>query len=411
VFKVDRALLWQKELSSIPFVASKLAACEPFSYSRVDEVPDKTDRATLLGHGLRSAAFVSVAAASPVGPCALVLGSDTESDSNPVLLGRLRLLSGVFAQALARANTLNALEGALGELRELRDERPDRRPVTRTKRVSSRVTSKCRAVQRALSQVEQVAPTPSTVLLLGETGVGKEVFAEAIHALSPRRDRAMIRVNCSAIPAGLIESELFGRERGAYTGATTRQIGRFEAANNSTLFLDEIGELSPDMQVKLLRVLENRVFERLGSAHSIKVDVRIIAATNRDLEKAVATGSFREDLFYRLNVFPIALPPLRKRVEDIPGLAWEFIDEFARKCDKRIDGISKRSMEALQRYSWPGNIRELRNVIERSVIRTTGTTLILSMPDTSETGPSVSSIWAGHDGYAGAISHLRVVER
>jgi transcriptional regulator with GAF, ATPase, and Fis domain len=399
-FKVDRALLWQEELISLPFIASKLHACEPFSYTHVDEIPDSTDRATLLGHGLHSAAFVPVAAA-PVGPYALVLGSDSNAESQTAQLREMRLLSGVFAQALARASTLRALEGALGELRDLREERPEGRESTGTKQISSRLKSNCRAVQRALSQVEQVAPMPSTVLLLGETGVGKEVFAEAIHELSPRRTHEMIRVNCSAIPSALIESELFGRERGAYTGAATRQIGRFEAANHSTIFLDEIGELSPDIQVKLLRVLESRVIERLGSTRSINVDVRIIAATNRNLEQAVAAGSFRDDLFYRLNVFPIALPPLRKRAEDIPGLVWEFIDEFSRKCGKSIDGISKRSMEALQRYAWPGNIRELRNVIERSVIRTTGTTLMLSMPD----APDASAR------HAGAVPHLRVVER
>lgn len=411
VFKVDRASLWQQELASIPFIASKLEARELYSYTQIEQVPDPGARATLLGHGLRSASFVPVAAAPPAGVCALVLGSDSETAQDPLLHRKMRLLSGVFAQALARASTLTALEGALSELRELRDQRPVRRPPTAGPKASDRLKSKCRAVQSALAQVEQVAAMPSTVLLLGETGVGKEVFAEAIHELSPRREREMIRVNCSAIPAALIESELFGRERGAYTGATTRQMGRFEAAHHSTIFLDEIGELSPDMQVKLLRVLESRVIERLGSTQSIKVDARIIAATNRDLEKAVADGSFREDLFYRLNVFPIALPPLRKRVEDIPVLTWEFIDEFSRKCNKQIDGISKHSMDVLQRYSWPGNIRELRNVIERSVISTTGTTLMLSMPDAPEAAMPHGPVISSQGRRSTPASHLRIVER
>jgi transcriptional regulator with GAF, ATPase, and Fis domain len=187
-------------------------------------------------------------------------------------------------------------------------------------------------------------------------------------------------VSCAAIPAALIESELFGRERGAYTGALSRQIGRFEAANQSTLFLDEIGELPADVQVKLLRVLQERVIERLGSTQSIKVDVRIIAATNRNLEQAVADKTFREDLFYRLNVFPVTVPPLRERPEDIPGLVWSFIDEFSRLFGKSIDSISKDSLRDLQRYAWPGNVRELRNVIERAVIIATGRQLVVSAP-------------------------------
>jgi transcriptional regulator with GAF, ATPase, and Fis domain len=235
-------------------------------------------------------------------------------------------------------------------------------------------------VRHALAQVEQVAPTPATVLLLGETGVGKEVFARSIHELSPRRHRQMIRVSCAAIPSALIESELFGRERGAYTGALSRQIGRFEAANQSTLFLDEIGELSPEVQIKLLRVLQERVIERLGSTQPVKVDVRIIAATNRNLEKAVEENRFREDLFYRLNVFPIVIPPLRERVEDIPTLAWQFVNEYSRALGKRIESISKESLRQLQLYSWPGNVRELRNVIERAVIISTGPQLTVSIP-------------------------------
>jgi transcriptional regulator with GAF, ATPase, and Fis domain len=190
----------------------------------------------------------------------------------------------------------------------------------------------------------------------------------------------MIRVSCAAIPSALIESELFGRERGAYTGALTRQIGRFETANQSTLFLDEIGELSVEVQVKLLRVLEERMIERLGSPQPIKVDVRIIAATNRNLEKAVEDKSFREDLFYRLNVFPIVVPPLRERVEDIPGLVWEFVNEFSKSLGKPIESISKESMRQLQLYPWPGNVRELRNVIERAVIIATGPRLTVAMP-------------------------------
>jgi len=237
-----------------------------------------------------------------------------------------------------------------------------------------------RAIQDVLRQAQQVAPLPSTVLLLGETGVGKEVLAQTIHELSPRRDRAMVRVSCAAIPSTLIESELFGHERGAYTGAVARQAGRFEAAHQSTLFLDEIGELSTDMQVKLLRVLQDHVIERLGSTQPVKIDVRIIAATNRNLEKAVAEGRFREDLYYRLNVFPIEIPPLRERVEDVGPLAWQFVRDFSKSLSKAINSISPESIQQLERYHWPGNVRELRNVIERAVILAGGSELTIAMP-------------------------------
>jgi len=250
------------------------------------------------------------------------------------------------------------------------------------------IVSESAAIRRALEQLQQVAPTPATVLLLGETGSGKEVFAQALHELSPRGRRPMIRVSCAAIPTTLIESELFGRERGAYTGAFTRQIGRFEAADGSTLFLDEIGELPLDVQVKLLRVLQDRVIERLGSTQSIKVNVRIVAATNRNLEQAVGEKRFREDLYYRLNVFPIAVPPLRERTEDIPRLVSQFIDEFSTSFGKRIDSLSRESMTELQSYPWPGNVRELRNVIERAVILATGPVMTVRPPHASASRPS-----------------------
>jgi len=236
------------------------------------------------------------------------------------------------------------------------------------------------AIRHVLQQAEQVAPLPSTVLLLGETGVGKEILAQTIHELSPRRHRPMIRVSCAAIPSTLIESELFGHERGAYTGAVARQVGRFEAAHQSTLFLDEIGELSAEMQVKLLRVLQDHVIERLGSTQPVKVDVRIIAATNRNLERAVAEGRFREDLYYRLNVFPIEIPPLRERPEDVGPLALQFIRNFAKSLGKSIEPISDESLAELRRYHWPGNVRELRNVIERAVILARGSQLTIPMP-------------------------------
>ena len=223
-------------------------------------------------------------------------------------------------------------------------------------------------LRNMLRSAEQVAHTGSTVLILGETGTGKELLARAIHNLSPRKDRQMVTLNCAALPATLLESELFGREKGAYTGAMTRQLGRFEIADGSTIFLDEIGEMALEVQAKLLRVLQEGQFERLGNPQTIRVNVRIIASTNRELSRSVAEGRFREDLYYRLNVFSITAPPLRERIEDIPLLVWAFIKEFEKPMGKAIEKIPQKSMAALQRYPWPGNIRELKNVIENAMI-------------------------------------------
>jgi len=241
------------------------------------------------------------------------------------------------------------------------------------------VVGESAGIRTVLQMVEQVAPTDSSVLVRGETGTGKELVAQAIHRLSPRRTRVMVKINCAALPSGLVESELFGREKGAFTGAMTSQVGRFEIADGSTLFLDEIGELPLDLQSKLLRVLESGEFERLGSPKTIKVNVRVIAATNRDLAEAIKQGRFREDLYYRLNVFPIVVPPLRERPDDIPQLVWTFLGEFCSRMGKRITQVPRKMMDALQRHSWPGNVRELRNVIEHGAIITTGETLRIPM--------------------------------
>ncbi|MHB9098282.1 MAG: sigma 54-interacting transcriptional regulator, partial [Syntrophales bacterium] len=230
----------------------------------------------------------------------------------------------------------------------------------------------------ALYRAEQVAPGNTTVLILGETGTGKELIAFAIHDMSPRKERALITVNCAALPGNLIESELFGREKGAFTGADTRQIGRFEVAHGSTLCLDEIGELPLDVQAKLLRVIQHNEFERLGSSHTIKVDVRIIATTNRDLDEEIRKGRFRQDLYYRLNVFPITIPPLRLRKDDIPLMVYAFIERYARKLGKQITSIQQETMKVLQDYPWPGNVRELENIIERAVILCPGPVLQLT---------------------------------
>jgi transcriptional regulator with GAF, ATPase, and Fis domain len=220
-----------------------------------------------------------------------------------------------------------------------------------------------------------VAPLKATVLLLGETGTGKGVVAGAIHRRSARKDRPMITVNCTSLPTNLIEAELFGRERGAFTGAHDRQIGRFELADGGAIFLDEIGDLPLELQGKLLRVIQNGEFERLGNSRTIKVNVRIIAATHRNLEEGIRNGKFREDLFYRLNVFPITLPPLRQRPEDIPLLVTHFVAKFNKKMGRKIETVSKETLTALQEYSWPGNVRELESVIERAIITSPGIAL------------------------------------
>ncbi len=230
-------------------------------------------------------------------------------------------------------------------------------------------------LKEAMELVRTVAPTDSTVLIEGETGTGKELIAQAVHDHSRRRNRPLIKLNCAAIPLGLLESELFGHERGAFTGAVTRRIGRFEAAHGGTLFLDEIGDIPPELQAKLLRVLQESEFERLGSTQTQRVDVRVVAATNQNLGKLVAEQRFRSDLYYRLHVFPITVPPLRARREDIPELVRHFVRTFAARAKKQIDEISDEVMDALVRHPWPGNVRELQNFIERSVILTVGNEL------------------------------------
>jgi len=258
------------------------------------------------------------------------------------------------------------------------------------------------SLRTALGRLEEVANTECTVLLLGETGTGKELFARALHARGPRRASPLVTVNCGALPPTLIESELFGHQRGAFTGAVALRQGRFELAHRGTLFLDEIGDLPPEVQVKLLRVLQEGVFERVGSSHSHSVDVRIIAATHRDLTRAVAEEEFRADLYYRLNVFPIRLPPLRERREDIPGLVWSIIRKRQRAIHRQVKTVPADVMDTLKRYSWPGNVRELENVIERALIHSTGDTLTLLdwNPEATETvvgdGTTLKSVERAH---------------
>jgi len=254
-------------------------------------------------------------------------------------------------------------------------------------------------LKSALKLLETVAPTDATVLILGETGTGKELIARAIHQLSTRRERTFVKLNCAAIPSGLLESELFGHEKGAFTGAITQKIGRLELAHKGTLFLDEVGDLPLELQPKLLRALQEKEFERLGSTRTIPVDVRLVVATNRDLAKMVADRQFRSDLYYRLKVFPITTPPLRERAEDIPLLVRHFVDKHARRMNRRIDTIPSDVMQALTRWHWPGNVRELENFLERAVILSRGSVLRaplteLQMPEEEHTAPEEPTLAA-----------------
>lgn len=354
---------------------------ELFFISNIEELPDNQWREKKYCRergGIKSILFIPLSVGGNVLGVISFVSYKFERKWPDVFIQRLRLLGEVIANALER----KMADQKIQQLRSrLEAENIYLRDQIDIEHKHESIIGQSNNIRRVLQQVEQVARTDSTVLILGETGTGKELMAHAIHNLSSRKERAMIKLNCAALPATLIEAELFGREKGAFTGALSKQIGRFEAADGSTIFLDEIGELPLELQAKLLRVLQEGQFERLGSPIPVSVDVRVITATNRDLRFEVKNGSFREDLFYRLNVFPILVPPLRERHEDIPLLAWAMVKEFGKIFGKIIEKIPKKNMDALQSYSWPGNIRELRNIIERAMILSNGSTLQIDLPE------------------------------
>jgi transcriptional regulator with GAF, ATPase, and Fis domain len=321
----------------------------------------------------------------------------------------MRLIAEVFAGGLLRCEHERALRATLAEVTTLRERLAAENEYLRESMFAAEgfedIVGESSALRSVLFQAEQVAHTDATVLLLGETGTGKELIAKAIHAKSARRDRALVKLNCAALPPTLIESELFGHEKGAFTGAAARKLGRFELADRSTLFLDEVGELPLALQAKLLRVLQEGEFERVGSAATHKIDVRIIAASNRDLAAAAREGTFRPDLYYRLRVFPIELPSLRVRTADIPLLVWYFLGQLGATLGKKIARVPTTTMERLVRYDWPGNIRELRNVLERAMILSPGPVLVLE-----ELGESPGAVRAAMAAAAGART-LEDVER
>jgi len=370
-----------------PWTVRKVLDGETVTISKMTDLPPEAgrDRENFRAYGTKSDVLVplSVAEGPVFGLLTFAVMREERSWPETVVMG-FKLITHLFANALARKQMEEKLHSRLREIeglrRRLENENLYLREEIKLQYGHEEIVGRSEKMKKVLSQVEQVAGTDSTVLIQGETGTGKELLARAIHHLSSRKDRPLVTVNCASLPPTLIENELFGREKGAYTGALTRMVGRFEAADGATLFLDEIGELSQDIQSKLLRALEEGRFERLGSTNTLRVNVRIIAATNRDLARDVNAGRFRKDLYYRLNVFPIAIPPLRERPDDIPLLVWTFVRQFEKKMGKRVDAISRKSMEALQHQSWPGNVRELRNVIEHAMIVSSGRNLTVPPP-------------------------------
>ncbi len=371
-------------VSLVPWISEKLQNGEVVSFGRPEELPEEaaTDKQSAEKFGIRSGLYIPVVALRST-EYSLGISSAKEDRTCPEeYIPRLRLLGELFVNAFERSRAELALRERLDEIEglklQLEKENVYLREEIKTVQGFEKIVGKSDALRYVLFRVEQVAVTDATVLILGETGTGKGLVAHAIHELSSRKNKPMITVNCAALPGNLIESELFGREKGAFTGADAKQVGRFEIADGGTIFLDEIGELPLELQSKLLRVLEEGEFERLGSPRTIKVDVRVIASTNRDLAAEVKDRRFREDLYFRLNVFPVSIPPLRARTEDIPQLVHHFVGNYARRFGRNSESVPKSMMKTLQEHSWPGNVRELHHVIERAVITSPGPVLRLA---------------------------------
>jgi len=376
----------------LPRFVARIEAGEDVFVSRPEALPSEAvaEKAYMEQEGVKS--FVAIpccVAGQAIGGVAFESFHDFRHWDNETV-SRLQSVADVFANAITRKQADEKLQNAYTEIQKLKEQLEQEnsclREEIKLEFSHNTVVGNSAAIRLVLKNAEQVASTDTTVLVLGETGTGKELIARTIHELSRCNKRPMVKTNCAALPATLIESELFGREKGAYTGALAREIGRFELANGSTIFLDEIGELPSEVQSKLLRVLQEGEFERLGSSKTIKVNVRVIAATSRNLDAMVKEGKFREDLYYRLNVFPIVIPPLRERVDDIPPLVWHILKEFGKKMGRKIEGIQSSTMRDFQKYSWPGNVRELRNVIERNLILNTGPIFKAEVPQ-SDGGP------------------------
>ncbi len=382
--RADAPAIDLRSFAQAPWLAAATAGGRPVPVERWPGdrgLDGRTGHAFREGEPLKSILVVPVSIEDRR-PCALVAATLRRERAWPAsTIESTQLAAEILACAVYRRHQQQAVELAQAEAMRLRTQLESENRYLKeeiaTFHESDEVIGDSPAFRGALMRVQDVAPTDSTVLLLGETGTGKELFARAVHERSHRRQRPLVSINCAALPASLIESELFGHERGAFTGAISMRQGRFELAHRGTIFLDEIGDLPLELQAKLLRVLQEGEFERLGSSQTRKVDVRVVAATHRDLEAAIDEGKFRADLYYRLSVFPIRLPPLRHRPEDIPRLVWFFVHRRQRALHRRITKVPASVMDALTAYSWPGNVRELENVVERAMIRSTGDTLVL----------------------------------
>ncbi len=374
----------------LPWLFQRLKEGETVAVGTPEDLPPEghVEREYMLSQGHKSSLVVPLkVAGNVVGAFAFSCFRHLQKwDASTI--SRFQAMADVFANALARKEADEKLQTAYAEIQQLKEQLEQEnsylRQEIKLEYGHKIVVGKSQAMRAVLKKAEQVASTDSSVLILGETGTGKELIARTIHELSQRNNRALVKTNCAALPATLIESELFGREKGAYTGALAREIGRFELADRATIFLDEIGELPPETQSKLLRILQEGEFERLGSSKTIKVNVRVIAATSRDLSAMVKEGRFRSDLFYRLNVFPIVVPPLRERVDDIPEIVWHVLEEFGTRFGRTVDGVQASTMRKFQKYAWPGNVRELRNIIERNLILNPGPMFKADIPEMDE---------------------------
>ena len=371
-------------LKDFPWIFKKVKDTEAVFFSSVEELPEEAsaDKESFRAKGIKSALRITFKVSGKIISTILFTCRREEKQFQPELIPLLKLAGEIIISALHRKQMEEKFESTLLEIQKTSklvnlDDRDFGRKAE-YERAYINIIGKSAVIQNVFFRMEQVASTDSVVLVLGETGTGKGLIARAIHELSPRRNRLPVTVNCAALPSNLIESELFGREKGAFTGSSSRQVGRFELADKSTLVLDEIAELSPELQAKLLRVIQDAEFERLGSPKTIKVDVRIIAMTSKDLKAEILKGRFRQELYYRLNVFPITIPPLRERYEDIPLLVDHFVKIFSRKMQKKVQAISPHMMKALHSHTWPGNVRELEHVIERAVIMSEDSTLRLT---------------------------------
>jgi transcriptional regulator with GAF, ATPase, and Fis domain len=404
-----RAPYSRLSLENFPWSAPRILVGELVSYGIDEELPEiaNRDKATLIGLGIKSVALVPLVVAGKVhGTCTFsnIANSKTWTDSE---MSDLKVLAELFGNVVIRLRSHEALKKAMRGLERaterLEAENVYLRDEIRSTHGFNELIGESRELIRCLKQVEQVARTGTTVLIQGETGTGKELIARAIHEYSPRRDRPLVKINCAALPANLIESELFGHEKGAFTGAVQRKKGRFDLADGGTIFLDEIGDFPLDLQGKLLRVLQEAEFQRLGGSETVRVDVRVIAATNRNLIDAVDNGEFRADLYYRINTFPICLPALRERGGDIRLLAEHFVRFHSQQLGKQVTAISSGMLEELENYSWPGNVRQLEGVIQRALISATGNTL--------ELADRLQAVHASSANESPAVMNLHSVEK